>query len=567
MRVYASLFLTLWLSLCSVAVAAPIATGFTYQGSLKANGSIAPDGDYDLRFTLYASDSGGSALAGPLSLAAQPVVDGAFTVALDFGAAFDGNPRFLQIEVRRSGDADFVLLQPRQAITATPYALRAAAVDNDSIVASSIQSGAISAGKIAADAVGASEIVDASVGTTELADGSVTFPKLADNAVGNSKLAPGAVDASKVNPFQIQLRVAALCPRGAPMIGLTQTGQPICDHPLRSIGSLGGERVGLVIRADGRPLLALPGPRLYDCIDANCSSATLTLQPGGLPAGNDVSLALRSDGLPVLAYGGPSGGNQTLAICGNTTCSSGNIVRTPASDSFGAFSHVALRADNTPVMVYFDNSFNTKLVACNDANCASPTTTTLVAAGVSLSPSAFRIRPNGSPVLALRSFGHPTHALYDCNNATCTSGTLRNLASGIGSRFVLGLAVRSDNRPVVSNSDFSNGFLHDCSDAACSANTRRDFLSNETFGQSTLTLRADGRPLVAYLQAGTATLKLFDCNNAECSSGTSRPIDQTQAFGDAQIALALRSDGRPVLAYPAGNSEYRLLMCATAACQ
>lgn len=547
--------------------AAPLGTGFTYQGSLKANGNAAPDGTYDLRFTLFASDSGGMALAGPLTFPAQPVSGGVFTVSLDFGAGFDGQARFLQVEVRGPGDPDFVALQPRQPVTPTPYALRAAAVTDDSIVAANIQTGAIAAGKIAANAVAANEIVDASVGTAELADGSVTTPKLADAAVQGSKLAPGVVTASKVNPFEIQLRVAALCPRGAPMIGITQAGQPICDHPTRSVAGIFGERVGLAIRGDGRPLMVLPGPRLYDCADANCNSATLTLAPGGLPGGNDVSLALRSDGLPVLAYAGSSGGNQYVVICGNATCSAGNTVRTVAGDSYGAFTQVALRADNTPVMVYFDNSFNNKVVACNDPNCAAPTITTVVAGSAQLSPSAFRIRPNGTPVIALRTFGFPTHALYDCNDANCSSGTLRSLAPGISTRFPLGLAVRPDNRPLVSSSDFSNGFLHDCNDAGCSTNTRRDFLAAETFAHSALVLRGDGRPLVAYIQSGTGTLKLFDCSLSACASGASRPIDQTQTFGDAQIAMVLRPDGRPVLAYPAGAGEYRLLMCTTPACQ
>jgi hypothetical protein len=242
-------------------------------------------------------------------------------------------------------------------------------------------------------------------------------------------------------------------------------------------------------------------------------------------------------------------------------------VRTPASDSFGAFSHVAVRADNTPVMVYFDGSFNNKVVACNDANCAAPTITTVVPGSAQLSPSAFRIRPNGTPVIALRSFGHPTHALYDCNDANCSSGTLRSLVQGIGSRFVLGLAVRSDNRPVVSSSDFSNGFLHDCSDAGCSATFDAISSATKPLGNLPLTLRADGRPLVFYNQAGTGTLKLFDCNNTECSSGTARPVDQSQAFGDAQLAIACAPMDARSWPIRRAAASFRLLMCATPACQ
>lgn len=53
-----------------------------------------------------------------------PVSDGKFTVQLDFGSsAFYGDARFLQIAVRCSGDAAFVDLSGRVALTATPHAL------------------------------------------------------------------------------------------------------------------------------------------------------------------------------------------------------------------------------------------------------------------------------------------------------------------------------------------------------------------------------------------------------------------------------------------------------------
>jgi len=65
-------------------------SAFTYQGQLTANGSPV-SGIYDLQFTMYDADSGGSALAGPLTNSAVPVSSGVFTVALDFGpGVFDG---------------------------------------------------------------------------------------------------------------------------------------------------------------------------------------------------------------------------------------------------------------------------------------------------------------------------------------------------------------------------------------------------------------------------------------------------------------------------------------------
>jgi hypothetical protein len=103
MRIRAYLLLLFCLCWSALVSAAPLATGFTYQGSLKANGSAAADGDYDFQFTLYAADTGGSPLAGPVNVMAQTVSEGVFTAALDFGAAFDGSPRFLEIQVRKVG--------------------------------------------------------------------------------------------------------------------------------------------------------------------------------------------------------------------------------------------------------------------------------------------------------------------------------------------------------------------------------------------------------------------------------------------------------------------------------
>src|SRR5437867_3898155 len=103
------------------------ASAFTYQGRLNDNGAPA-NGSFDLRFTIYDSASGDSVIDGPLTNASTSVNDGLFTVRLDFGAdAFTGADRWLEIGVRTNGSAGaYQALSPRQQLTATPYATRAA---------------------------------------------------------------------------------------------------------------------------------------------------------------------------------------------------------------------------------------------------------------------------------------------------------------------------------------------------------------------------------------------------------------------------------------------------------
>ncbi|MBE0545997.1 MAG: tail fiber domain-containing protein [Verrucomicrobia bacterium] len=105
-------------------------SAFTYQGRLNLNDAPA-DGIYDLRFTIYDALSGGGAAGGPLTNAAVDVNHGLFSVLLDFGAGvFNGEPRWLEINVRTNGGGAFTALSPRQLLTPTPYAIAAHSASN-----------------------------------------------------------------------------------------------------------------------------------------------------------------------------------------------------------------------------------------------------------------------------------------------------------------------------------------------------------------------------------------------------------------------------------------------------
>jgi hypothetical protein len=100
--------------------------GFTYQGQLKS--SDAPyTGACDLQFGLWDALSGGTQIGSTLTKANVSVLQGYFTVALDFGVGrFQGDARWLEIAVRcPAGSGSYTPLAPRQELTAAPYALYA----------------------------------------------------------------------------------------------------------------------------------------------------------------------------------------------------------------------------------------------------------------------------------------------------------------------------------------------------------------------------------------------------------------------------------------------------------
>jgi hypothetical protein len=101
-------------------------TAFTYTGRLNNNGAPV-NGAYDLRFTIYDSDVGVNVVAGPLPVNAFAVANGLFSARVDFGAGiFTGPARWLEVSVRPAGAGNFSVLAPRQELTSSPYAIRAA---------------------------------------------------------------------------------------------------------------------------------------------------------------------------------------------------------------------------------------------------------------------------------------------------------------------------------------------------------------------------------------------------------------------------------------------------------
>ena len=104
-------------------------TAFTYQGQLQNNGSPA-GGIYNFTFTLFTTNTGGTAVAGPVTNSAVAVSNGLFTVVMDFGAAvWNGASNWLQIGVQTNGAGSFTTLTPRQELTPVPYAITAENLD------------------------------------------------------------------------------------------------------------------------------------------------------------------------------------------------------------------------------------------------------------------------------------------------------------------------------------------------------------------------------------------------------------------------------------------------------
>lgn len=108
-------------------------TAFTYQGHLHCNGTPA-NGIYNFSFSLFATNTDGVPVAGPVTNNAVLVTNGQFTVPIDFGnGAFIGSTSWLEIAVESGNATNFTTLIPRQNLTPTPYAIYAESANGASI--------------------------------------------------------------------------------------------------------------------------------------------------------------------------------------------------------------------------------------------------------------------------------------------------------------------------------------------------------------------------------------------------------------------------------------------------
>jgi hypothetical protein len=164
-RLSFSIALVAWLSALA-GIASAQGTAFTYQGRLN-DGAAPANGSYDFAFRVFDAISGGTQVGNALTNTSA-VSNGLFAATLDFGPGiFPGANRWLEIEVRTNGGGVFKGLEPRQPITATPYALMAGnisgVVSNSALPAAPAFSGIVTAGGFAGNGAGVTNVNAASL--------------------------------------------------------------------------------------------------------------------------------------------------------------------------------------------------------------------------------------------------------------------------------------------------------------------------------------------------------------------------------------------------------------------
>src|SRR5688500_5831422 len=107
-------------------------TAFSYQGRLTDNTAVA-NGTYQMQFALFDASTAGTQIGATIENSSVAVVNGIFTIQLDFGSApfAGGAERYLEVRVRRNQNETYTTLSPRHPVGRVPYATNALAGEDD----------------------------------------------------------------------------------------------------------------------------------------------------------------------------------------------------------------------------------------------------------------------------------------------------------------------------------------------------------------------------------------------------------------------------------------------------
>jgi hypothetical protein len=313
---------------------------FTYQGSL-ADGSAAANGTYDLRLTVFDAAIGGNVVGNVTELPGQVVAEGLFTVTIDPGTGvFTGPGRWLELQVRSTGAPTYTTIAPRQALTPTPYAIRAASAATAGTATVATTANSVPAtgitGELPLAQLPASVVVNGTSG--------LTLTK-APELVGQSSLAGGALSVlagehyAGIAAGNAGLLIFDVANPAAPAL-VSQFNQGVFTHGF----TVDKDHAFLASGANGLRTFSLTNIAAPEFLsETNDTEAHQVVTDGnyayvaGVPNTVVYSLADRSHPEKIAVVGAPNGSTRRLALANTTLFVAGaNALRvysvaTPAS--------------------------------------------------------------------------------------------------------------------------------------------------------------------------------------------------------------------------------------------
>jgi hypothetical protein len=354
------------------------------------------------------------------------------------------------------------------------------------------------------------------------------------------------------------------------------------------VSELGWAQADLALTPDGRPAFAI-NPRTHlgalVCADTTCAASVVAPIPdvpgpdwaSRIIAEADVQLSglnpvieIGPAGNPVIAYietseeRGEEGQPIEVArlmICNDRACSDADV-RAINDETYWV--NMTLLPDGRPVVLYSDWSEDweteyLRVAWCDDPACASWRVEELVSDTWMNSTTSIRARGDGSVVVVYQNGNYYVNTV-SCPEGTCEGAEPIRVSSLVdpndnewGQRWwmsTVDVAFLPDGRPVIAAAQM-NGELRyvECLDLACSESEMTVLDPLAGGATSAIDVSPEGKPLIVYYDSGE--LLAAACVDGACSEFTTTSIGITteQACASVKPALAVGSNGRPLIAY------------------
>ncbi len=354
----------------------------------------------------------------------------------------------------------------------------------------------------------------------------------------------------------------------APPAGNSRTA---VDDP----ANLVGEYTSITIGADGLPIISHKDQtafalRVTHCNDVACSgndeTSTLVDDPANI-VGEYTSITIGADGLPIISYQDLSAGALKVAHCNDVACTGNDETITTVDDpanNVGTYTSIAIGADGLPIVSYRDvNAGALRVTHCNDVACTGndeTSTTVDDPADIVGEYTSITIGADGLPIISHKDQDAGALRVTHCDDVACTgndetSTLVDDPANNVGD--YTSITIGADGLPIISYRDstaFALRVAH-CNDVACTGNnetiTTVDDPANELGLFTSITIGDDGLPIISYRDSTAFALKVAHCNDVACA-GNNESIttvdDPPNAVGQ-YTSITIGADGLPIISY------------------
>ncbi len=187
-----------------------------------------------------------------------------------------------------------------------------------------------------------------------------------------------------------------------------------------------GGMASIALGFDGLPIIAYNDVTNLDCkvakcLDAACTTSTLTTVGPAGRMGYFIDIAIGADGLPLVAYYNASGAVLMVTHCGNESCTAGNVDTSLDGDAYAGWGGIALTVtpDGLPLVAYLVNNANPRVAKCRDAECTTRSARVTIDTGSTGFLMQFVTGVDGLPLALYHPWSGADFKALHCGSPNC----------------------------------------------------------------------------------------------------------------------------------------------------